>query len=78
MPDQVIEQWRIEDGRSIELLSRDRRAHYGENSRAHHRANAQRGERPRPKTLLEPVLRTLRVGDELVDGLLGEKLAGQS
>ena len=61
----------------FELLAGDGRADDGEDARADHRANAQRGQRPRAERLFERVLRLLRVADQLVDRLAGKQLAGQ-
>ena len=49
-----------------------------EDTRANNGANPERGERPRSERFLEAVLRMLGVGDQLVDGLSGEELVGQS
>jgi len=72
----------IEDGRTLPVgelgrIAADRRADDGKNSRTDDRADTKRGQRDRAEGLLESVLRTLGLGDELVDGLFGEDLTGQ-
>ena len=61
----------------IELLAGNRRADDREDARANHGADAQRGQRPRPERLLEPVLGLFRVADQLVDRLAGKQLVRQ-
>src|SRR5262249_16871745 len=46
-----------------------------ENSRADHRAHAERGETPRTKRLAQPLVRILGSGNERVDTLGAEELA---
>jgi hypothetical protein len=61
----------------ISMLSGSCRASKSKDTGADNRTYAQRGERPRAKRLLKPVLRFFRVRDQLVNGLLGKELAGQ-
>ena len=72
-----VGQRRVEDGRGIELLSGDGGADHGEDAGADDRADAQRRQRPRAERLLQPMLRLLRLGDQLVDGLAREELVRQ-
>src|SRR5205814_9295901 len=75
--DQIIENGRVENGRSIEVLAGHGRADHREDSSADHRTNAQRRQLPRPQGFSQPGFRTLRVRYELVYGLLGEQLIWQ-
>lgn len=59
------------------MLAGGRCAGESKNARADDRPNPEGGQRPRPQRFLKPVLRLFCIGDELVNGLLGEKLAGQ-
>ena len=70
--DDVVRQRRIQHASRVELLSRDRRPNDREDARANHRANAQRGKRPRPERLFQRMLGFLRVADQLVDRLAGK------
>ena len=74
MRDQKIQQRRVEDRRSVELLTSDRRADHREDAGSNHRANAQSGERDRAQGLFQPSLGLLRIRDQLIDGLATEKL----
>jgi hypothetical protein len=58
-------------------VAADGRADDREDARANDDADAKRGERDRAERLLERVLGSLGVGDELVDAFGGEDLAGQ-
>ena len=75
--DDVVGQRRVDDAGGVELLAGDGRADDGEDARADHRADAQRGQRPRTESLLERVLGFFRVPDQLVDRLAGAKLPEQ-
>ncbi len=75
--DDVVDERRVGDGGVGQLLAGDGGADDGEDARADDRADAERGERPRPEALLQRVLGFFRVADELVDRLAGEELAGQ-
>jgi hypothetical protein len=55
----------------IAVLSCGCRSGKGKNSRADDGADAQRRQRPRAQRLSQPLLGLLRVGDQLVNGLLG-------
>src|SRR5260370_23277743 len=68
---------RIENGLGFKRLPGDRGADNGKNTRPDHCANAQRYKRPWPQRFFEPMFRLFGVGNQLVDGLLGEILAGQ-
>ena len=63
--------------RRIAMLSRGSRAGKSKNARSNDSADPQRGKRPRPQRFLEPMRRVFRVRNQLVNGLLGEELAGQ-
>jgi hypothetical protein len=63
--------------RRITVLAGSRRPREGKNARADNGPDAQRRQRPWSKSLLEPVGRVLGVRNQLVNGLLGKKLAGQ-
>jgi hypothetical protein len=73
----VVGQRRVKDRGGVELLPGDRGADYGENAGADDRANAQGGQRPRSQRLFQPMLRLLRIGDQLVNGLAREELVRQ-
>ena len=66
------------DGGDLKILSRSRGARQNKYARPYDGADPQRRQRPRPQGLLQPVLRLFRVRDQLVNGLLGEQLAGQT
>src|ERR1700676_1312377 len=72
--DQKIEQRRVENRRSVELLASDRGPDNRENARSNHRPNSKSGERDRAQGLLQFSLRLLRVRDQLIDGLATEQL----
>ena len=58
-------------------LARRRRAREHKDSRADDRTDPQRRKRPGAQGLRQTMARSFRVRDQLVNGLLGEKLAGQ-
>jgi len=64
---QVVNQRSIVEIRLRKRLPGHRRADNRKYPRPDHRANPQRGQRPRPKRFLQRVFRLLRVPDELVD-----------
>ena len=66
----------VQQGRSRKLSSRGGPGK-NKNSRADDRADAQRRQRPRAQRLWQTVPRPFRVRNQLVNGLLGEELAGQ-
>jgi len=70
----------VDDGGFGELVGGGRAADGcaddGEDAGADDGANAERGERERAERFLEDCVGVLRVGDELVDRLGGEDLAG--
>ncbi len=75
--DEVVEQRRVADIRHIELLPGHGGADDREDTRADDRPDAQRGQRPRAEGLFQGVPRLLRVPDQLIDGLAGNKLSEQ-
>ena len=77
MRDDVMDEGSVCDGGIRKLLAGDGGADDGKDARADNRADAERGERPRPKRLLQRVLRLRRVADKLVNRFAGEELAGQ-
>ena len=70
-----VERLRVQEGRRLEIFSSGGGAREDEDSRADDGADAERGQRPRAQRFTEPVLRVLRVRDQLVDRLATEKLA---
>ena len=74
---QPVQKGRGADRGLIEILAGHGRADDRENARADDRADAERGQRPRPKALLERVLGVFRLPDELIDRFAGKQLAGQ-
>lgn len=75
--DDEIEDLRVNDVRSFEVFARRRRTRQNEDAGTDDRADAQRRQRPRSKSLLQAMFRVLRFGDQLVDGLAGKQLTGQ-
>jgi len=75
-PDEV-DDWGLGDTDRCGGIAADGGADYGEDARADDDADAEGGERNRPKGFFEGVFGTLGVGDELVDALSSEDLAGQ-
>ena len=73
VPDQ-IQNLRVQDGRSLEVLSRSSRAGEHKYPRADDGANSKRSERPRAKRLLETMTGLVGLGDQFVDGLAAEEL----
>jgi hypothetical protein len=67
----------VEDGGGFKVLASGGGPGEDEDSGADDGADAERGERPGAKGLLELVARFGGLGDELVDGLAGKKLARQ-
>jgi hypothetical protein len=76
MNDEVGER-RVEDAGSIELFAGDGGADDGENAGSDDCADAESGERPRPKGLFQGMLGFFRVADQLIDGFAGKQLAWQ-
>jgi hypothetical protein len=76
MDDKVGER-RIKDAGGIELFAGDGGADDGENAGTNDCADAESGERPRPKCLFEGMLGFFRVADQLIDGFAGKQLAWQ-
>ena len=72
--DDQVQHLRVQDGRSLEVLSRRRRAGENENSRANDGADAQRGKRPRSQRLLKTMPGLVGLRNQFVDGLAAEKL----
>ena len=73
-----IQYLRVQDRGGLEMLARRRRPGENENSRADDCPDPQRGQRPRPKGLLQPMPRLIRFGNQLVDGLAAKELAAAS
>ena len=67
-----IEDLRMQDGRRFEMLSGRRRSGEHKNTGADNGSDAERGQRPRPQTFLEPVPRLVCLGNQFVNGLSGE------
>lgn len=59
MPDQIVQQRRIQDGGGVELLPGNSGADDGEDAGANDRADAESGEGDGPKRLFQRVFRTL-------------------
>ena len=78
MVHQVIEDWGIENRRSVELLARQRRANDRKDPGTNDRSDAECGERERPERFLKAGFRILRLRDELVDGFTTKGLAWQN
>jgi hypothetical protein len=77
----VVEE-EVDDGRALPIgdlgwVAADGGADDGEDARPDDDADAESGQRNRAEGLLERVFGALGVGDELVDGLRREDLAGQ-
>jgi hypothetical protein len=68
----------VPDGFDRKVFAGRSRAGQHEDSAADDRADTERGQRPRAERFLEPVLGLLGVGDQLVNGLLGEELRQSS
>jgi hypothetical protein len=77
MVDQILEDGRIENRLRSKRLPRYGGANHSEDSRAYNSADSKRRQRQRPQRFLQPMLRFFRVRNQLVNGLLGEELAGQ-
>ena len=79
MLDEVLHQIKhlsVPNGGKLKMFTRCRRSREYEDSRTNNRADAQRRKRDRAQRLLQARLGVLRIGDQLVDGFLGEELAG--
>ena len=72
-----VEHLRVQDRRRLEIFPRRRRSRQHKNSRPDDGADPQRSQRPRPQSLAEPMLRILRLRNQLVDGFAAEKLAAR-
>jgi hypothetical protein len=59
------------------VFSRRGRARQHEDARPDDGADTERSEGPQAQRLLQPMLRLFGFGDQLINGLLGKKLAGQ-
>ena len=73
--DQQVEHLGMKNGRCFEMLSRCGGAGKNENARANDRADAERGQRPRPQRFAKTMLRLLGLGYEFVDGFTTQELA---
>jgi hypothetical protein len=63
--------------RRVAMLAGRRGAGERKNPRANDRSDPQRRQRPWSQRLFEAMFRMFRIRDQLINGLLGEKLAGQ-
>ena len=70
-----IEDLRVQNRWHFKVLAGGRRSGKHKNAGADDRANSKRCQRPRPERLLEPMLGTIGVRDQLVDGFTAEQLA---
>ena len=70
-----VQHLRVQDGRRLEIFSRGRGAGEHEYARADNRADAERGQRPRPERFLETLPGLVGIRDQLVDRLAAQKLA---
>jgi len=77
MMNNVVGQRSVQDRWFVDFLAGDGGADNGEDAGTDDGANAQRGERPRAKRLLQAMLCFLRIRDQLVDGLAGKNLRSQ-
>jgi hypothetical protein len=75
--DEEIDDGRIDPSGKLRWVATDRGPDDREDARSDDGTNAERGERDGAEGLVESVLRPLRVGYQLVDGLGGEDLPGQ-
>ena len=78
MIDQVLEQCSVEDRLDFELLAGDRRPDHREDARTDHCADAEGGQAQPAERLSESLLRSVCIGNKLVDALGTEKLWIQS
>ena len=69
----ILEQRRVEDGRSLEFLSGDSCANDGENAGADYSADAERSEAQPAEGLFQPEFGAFTIGNELVNILATEK-----
>ena len=67
-----IEDLRMQDGRCFEMLACRRGSREHKNTGANNGSNAERGQRPRSQTFLEPVSRLVCLGNQFINGLSGE------
>src|SRR5437660_5822616 len=72
---EIVKQGCVQDGGRVKFLPGDCGSNYRKDSRSDHSAYSQCGQGERPQSFLEPPVRLFGVGDQLVDGLTGEKLA---
>lgn len=72
--DEEIQYLGVQDGRCCKVFARRSRAGEDEDTRTDDGSDAKCRERPRPQSFLELMLRTLRVGNQLVDRLTGKQL----
>jgi hypothetical protein len=73
-----IQHLSMPDGGDLKIFSGSRCAGQNKNARPDDGPDPQRRQRPRPQRFLQPVFRLVSVRDQLVNGLLGEQLAGQT
>ena len=67
-----VENLRVQNGRRFEMLARRGGSGEHKNTGANDGSDAERGQRPRPQTFLEPVSRLVCLSNQLVNGLPGE------
>src|ERR1700685_1783773 len=72
--DDYVECLGMQERRSLKVFSGGGRSGEYKNARADNRADSQRRQRPRPQSFLQPLARSFRFGDQLVDRLAAEKL----
>jgi hypothetical protein len=75
--DEVVTQRGVQHARGVKLLARYGGTDDGEDARADDGADSERGKRPGPEGLFEPVLGFFRFANELIDGLASKQLAWQ-
>ena len=73
--DEEVEDLSVQDRRHFKVLTRRRGPGKNEYSRPNDRADAERGQRPRPERLAKTMLGLLGLGDEFVDGFTAQELA---
>jgi hypothetical protein len=66
-----VQQRGIADRRSVKVLAGHGRADHRKDPRPDHRANAERGQRPRPQRLAQGVAGFFRIPDQFIDRLAG-------
>jgi hypothetical protein len=67
-----VEDLRVKDRGCLEIFARSGCARQNENAGTDDCANAQRSQRPGPKSFFQPMLGFFRFGDQFVDGFSRE------